>query len=220
MNAHHHTDTYLALLSHPLAERIEQAARTLNSAMQGANNVNTAVERVIKIVKALKSFSRFNQKAEKIDADLAEGVETVLTIYQAQTKHGVEIVRNYEAIPLLHCLPDELVQVWTNLIHNAMQAMKYQGTLTLGVRTEGQFAVVSVTDTGCGIPDDIRDKIFDAFFTTKPTGEGSGLGLDIVNKIIHKHNGRIELWSEVGVGSTFTVFLPIDARMAVEPSKT
>jgi signal transduction histidine kinase len=141
-------------------------------------------------------------------AQLSEGLETVLTIYQAQTKHGIEIVRNYEDLPDLSCLPDELVQVWTNLIHNALQAMDHHGTLTLTIRRQDNDAVVSVGDSGCGIPEDIRGKIFDVFFTTKPTGVGSGLGLDIVKKIIEKHQGRIDVQSEVGVGTTFSVYLP------------
>jgi signal transduction histidine kinase len=118
------------------------------------------------------------------------------------------VVRNYEDIPLLNCFPDELNQVWTNLIHNALQAMNHEGTLTIGIRQENGHAVVSVGDSGCGIPEEIRGKIFDVFFTTKPAGVGSGLGLDIVKKIIDKHHGRIELQSEVGVGTTFTVMLP------------
>jgi signal transduction histidine kinase len=207
-NAHQELDKYLPLLQHPQSEAIEQAARSVASAMGNARNVNVAVERVAKIVKALKSFSHFNIGTEKIDANLVEGMETVLTIYQGQTKVGVEVVRNYENIPPLHCFPDELNQVWTNLIHNALQAMNHEGTLTIGIREENGHAVVSVSDSGCGIPEEIRGKIFDVFFTTKPAGVGSGLGLDIVKKIIDKHHGRIELQSEVGVGTTFTVLLP------------
>lgn len=207
-NAHQELDKYLPLLQHPQSESIEQAAGSVASAMGNARNVNVAVERVIKLVKALKSFSHFNVGTEKIDANLVEGMETVLTIYQGQTKVGVDVVRNYEDIPLLHCYPDELNQVWTNLIHNALQAMNHEGTLTIGIREENGHAVVSVSDSGCGIPEEIRGKIFDVFFTTKPAGVGSGLGLDIVKKIIDKHHGRIELQSEVGVGTTFTVMLP------------
>jgi signal transduction histidine kinase len=207
-HAHHELDKYLPLLQHPQSEAIEQAARSVASAMGNARNVNVAVERVTKLVKALKSFSHFNVGTEKIDANLVEGMETVLTIYQGQTKVGVEVVRNYEDIPLLNCFPDELNQVWTNLIHNALQAMNHEGTLTIGIKEENGYAVVSVGDSGCGIPEEIRGKIFDVFFTTKPAGVGSGLGLDIVKKIIDKHQGRIELQSEVGVGTTFTVMLP------------
>ena len=208
LNAHHQLETFLPLLQHPHTERILETASNVAIAISSAKNINLAVERVAKIVLALKSFSRFDQSAEKIDANLAEGIETVLTIYQAQTKHGIEIVRNYDDMPDLNCLPDELIQVWTNLIHNALQAMNHQGTLTLTVRKHGNEAVVSVGDSGCGIPEEIRSKIFDVFFTTKPAGVGSGLGLDIVKKIIEKHQGRIDVQSEVGIGTTFSVYLP------------
>jgi signal transduction histidine kinase len=86
--------------------------------------------------------------------------------------------------------------------------MKYEGTLTIGIRQEGNQAVVSVGDSGCGIPQTIQSRIFEPFFTTKPTGEGSGLGLDIAKKIVAKHKGKIEMQSEVGVGTTFSVYLP------------
>ena len=208
LNAHNHMATYIPLLQHAECERILQVVNDVATALSSAKNVNVAVDRVAKIVLALKSFSHFNQTQEKAAASLVEGVETVLTIYQGQTRVGVEVVRNYEDIPPLVCLADELNQVWTNLIHNALQAMNHQGTLTIGIRQEGDSAVVSVGDSGCGIPEELRSKIFDVFFTTKPAGVGSGLGLDIVKKIIQKHHGRIDLQSEVGVGTTFSVYLP------------
>jgi signal transduction histidine kinase len=211
LNAQDRIATFLPLLQHAECERILQVVGNVATAISGAKNVNVAVERVAKIVLALKSFSHFNPSQEKMAANLAEGMETVLTIYQGQTKVGIEIVRNYEDIAPLDCLADELSQVWTNLIHNALQAMNHAGTLTIGIRREADCAVVSVGDSGCGIPEDIRSKIFDVFFTTKPAGVGSGLGLDIVKKIIDKHHGRIDLQSEVGVGSTFSVYLPYTA---------
>lgn len=214
LNAHNALDTFLPLLQHPQTEHILETASNVAIAISSAKNINLAVERVAKIVLALKSFSRFNQSAEKIESNLSEGIETVLTIYQAQTKHGIEIVRNYEDIPLLNCLPDELIQVWTNLIHNALQAMNHEGTLTISICKQDNEAVVSVGDSGCGIPEEIRGKIFDVFFTTKPAGVGSGLGLDIVKKIIDKHHGRIDVQSEVGVGTTFSVYLPYSASPA------
>jgi signal transduction histidine kinase len=87
--------------------------------------------------------------------------------------------------------------------------MDHKGKLTLGLRRDGDNALVSVTDTGCGMTPEVRERIFDAFFTTKPAGEGTGLGLDIVRKIVEKHGGRILVDSAVGQGSTFTVSLPI-----------
>jgi signal transduction histidine kinase len=87
--------------------------------------------------------------------------------------------------------------------------MEHKGTLSVRLRREADDALVSVGDTGCGIPEEHRARIFDAFFTTKAAGEGTGLGLDIVRKIVEKHGGRIFVESEVGVGTTFTVRLPI-----------
>jgi len=121
----------------------------------------------------------------------------------------VEVIRKYAETPQIYCFPDELSQVWTNLIHNALQAMDNQGFLTIQTTVVDHNIVVSITDTGNGIPDEIKERIFEPFFTTKPIGEGSGLGLDIVKKIVAKHDGKIELFSQLGTGTTFNVILPI-----------
>jgi signal transduction histidine kinase len=209
LQAHEDLDTVLPLLRHPAIDRVLETAHGMATITTNADNINTAVDRVAKIIFALKSFSRFGGVQVWTESDLAEGIETVLTIYQNQIKHGTELVRRFDELPPVRCLPDELNQVWTNLVHNALQAMDHKGTLTVGLRRDGDDALVSVTDTGCGIPEDIRARIFDAFFTTKPAGEGTGLGLDIVRKIVEKHQGRIDVESEVGRGTTFTVRLPI-----------
>jgi len=199
----------LPLLQHPAADRILDIAYGIATITTNTDNINTAVDRVAKIIFALKSFSRFGGVQVWTESDLAEGLETVLTIYQNQIKHGTELVRQFEPLPPVRCLPDEINQVWTNLIHNALQAMDHKGTLSIGLRREGDYALVSIGDTGCGIPPELREKIFQPFFTTKAAGEGTGLGLDIVRKIVEKHAGRITLESVVGQGSTFTVHLPI-----------
>jgi len=209
LQAHEDIDVVLPLLRHAAIDRVLETAHGMATITTNADNINTAVDRVAKIIFALKSFSRFGGVQVWTESDLAEGIETVLTIYQNQIKHGTELVRRYEELPPVRCLPDELNQVWTNLVHNALQAMDHKGTLTVGLHREGDDVLVSIADTGCGIPEEIRGRIFDAFFTTKAAGEGTGLGLDIVRKIIDKHQGRIEVDSEVGRGTTFTVRLPI-----------
>ena len=210
LQAHQDLEAVLPLLQHPLSDRILDTAYGIATITTNAENINVAVDRVAKIIFALKSFSRQAGSQVWVDADLADSLETVLTIYHHQIKQGTELVRRYaENVPPVHCLPDELNQVWTNLIHNALQAMGYRGTLTLGLERDGDMVRVSVADTGAGIEPALRERIFDAFFTTKAAGEGTGLGLDIVRKIVHKHAGTIELESEVGRGSTFTVVLPI-----------
>jgi signal transduction histidine kinase len=143
-----------------------------------------------------------------IDSNIHEGLETVLTLYYNKIKHTVEVRRQYGRIPPVACYPDELNQVWTNLIHNALQAMEYRGTLTIRTEAQDQDVAVSITDSGSGIPEDVRQRIFEPFFTTKPQGEGSGLGLDIARKIVEKHQGDIQVESRPGE-TTFSVKLPI-----------
>ena len=101
------------------------------------------------------------------------------------------------------------MQVWTNLIHNALQAMDYRGQLGIRTTQQAQQVVVTISDTGCGIPPEHRERIFEPFFTTKPKGEGTGLGLDIVRRIVEKYQGRIEVESQPGQ-TIFQVWLPLE----------
>lgn len=171
-------------------------------------NIIMAVERSSKIVWALKSYVHHDSSGHKTKANVIEGIDVVLTIYHNLLKQGVEIIKHYGDVPDILCYPEELNQVWTNLIHNAIQAMQNKGKLIIIVSQENQHIMVQVTDSGCGIPPEIQFRIFEPFFTTKPVGEGSGLGLDIVRKIIEKHQGTIEVKSQPGK-TTFTVKLPI-----------
>ena len=201
-------EPFLPLLRKPDSSQILALAYKLSELKRGTMTINTATERASKVVFALKTYARYDQTGEMTPANLTEGIETVLTLYHNQLKKGVKVVRNYGDLPTMLCYPDELNQVWTNLIHNALQAMDYQGTLTLSVMAVEQQAKISIGDTGKGIPEEIQAKIFEPFFTTKPAGEGSGLGLDIVKKIIEKHDGQITVESEPGC-TAFNVFLPI-----------
>ena len=183
-------------------------AYDISGLLEGTQIIANATDRASKVVFALKAYAHYDHSEAMIAANLVDGIETVLTLYQNQLKHGVDVRRNYQAIPPVTCYSDQLNQVWTNLIHNALYAMKYQGALTIDALQQGEFVVVAITDTGVGIPDDIKSRIFDPFFTTKPSGEGSGLGLNIVRQIIEKHHGRIDVESVPGQ-TTFRVFLPI-----------
>jgi signal transduction histidine kinase len=176
---------------------------------RSSENILTATDRASKIIFALKNFSRQDHSNEKVSTNLNESLDTVLTIYHSQMKHGIEVVRQFATLPEIHGYPDELIQVWTNLIHNAIHAMAGKGVLTVSTKLQDNQAVVSIQDTGAGIPPEIQDKIFNAFFTTKPQGEGSGLGLDIVKKIVEKHAGKIWFETEAGKGTTFLVQIPI-----------
>jgi PAS domain S-box-containing protein len=175
---------------------------------KSASIVDVAAERSTKVVFALKSYARFGQTESRTLGNIAEQIDTVLTLHQNQIKRGVEIIKDFQYNDAILCFPDELNQVWTNLIHNALQAMDYKGKLTIMVYKQDNQIVSTFTDTGSGIPQEIRHKIFNPFFTTKKIGEGTGLGLDIVKKIIEKHEGAIDFESEVGKGTTFIVHLP------------
>ena len=201
--------SYIPLLKTNNSALIIEVAYNMAVQQQNSTNIMLAVERASKLVLALKSYARYDNSGERIESQVSEGIDLVLTIYQNQLKHGIETIKNYAEVPAILCYPEELHQVWTNLIHNAIQAMDGKGKLQIDVLTQDRYIVVRVTDSGCGIPVQIKDQIFEPFFTTKPSGEGSGLGLDIVRKIIDKHCGRIEVNSVPG-NTTFTVYLPLD----------
>ena len=191
-----------------------------------SNVIQNSANKVSKIVKSLKSFMHFDQSEEKKLSDLTEGMETVLIILHNKLKYGIEVIKNYGDVPQIPCFADELGQIWTNLIHNSIQAMGEKGTLQIDIERishinvnfdidkrnpnyRGEYISVSIQDSGPGIPIEIRSKIFQAFFTTKPAGEGSGLGLHIIGKILEKHGGALFLESEPG-RTRFTVLIPVE----------
>jgi len=201
---------YLLLIESPHHDFIFAMAYQLFTLSTSSENITTAVQRASKIIFALKSFARYEQSGEKTTAHLCEGLETVFTLYHNQIKQGIKVIKEYADLPPIKCYPDELNQVWTNILHNALQAMDYKGILKVTLSQQDNYAVVAMTDSGQGIPPEIKEKIFTPFFTTKVAGEGSGLGLDIVKKIIDKHDGKIAVESEVGRGTTFSVWLPME----------
>jgi C4-dicarboxylate-specific signal transduction histidine kinase len=176
---------------------------------RNATTIRTAAERAAKIVFALKHYAHPGDAAgNRVAASISENLETVLTLYHNRIKQGVEVVRHLDAPAILFGHHDELNQVWTNLVHNALQAMDYKGTLEVGVVEDGDVVVVTVADSGAGIPEAIRTQMFEPFFTTKTAGEGSGLGLSISRKIIDDHAGTITVDSKPG-RTVFSVTLPI-----------
>jgi len=211
---HDNIDEFIPLFGDDEADHTVDMVLRIGRLQSNVNNMATAVTKMQKIVFSLKNYSHFQADDEAIEGDLIEGLETVLTLYENKMKEGVEIVRNFEEkkLPVI-CFPDQLDQVWTNLIHNAVQAMKLQGTLTLDAKYEGENAVVMVSDTGPGIPHNILPKIFEPFFTTKAQGEGSGLGLSICKKIVDKHGGTLEIETKPGK-TTFKVSIPKEGIVA------
>ncbi len=201
-------DDFISLFNYKNYPLILEAAAHWSVQHNNAQNIRLAVERASKIVMALKIYAYHNHSNQMTKAKLTEGIDVILTLYHNQLKQGVEIIKNYQDIPAVYCYPEDLNQVWTNLINNAIHAMKNQGKLEINVLTESHHIVVKITDSGSGISPEIQARIFEPFFTTKPVGEGSGLGLDIVRKIINKHQGKIEVESVPGQ-TAFKVWIPI-----------
>jgi C4-dicarboxylate-specific signal transduction histidine kinase len=199
---------FLPLLKAPDVQNFLKTTYDFASVWKSTRTIATATDRAAKVVFALKTYAYYDHSGEKVQVNITEGIETVLTLYHNLLKHGVKVIRNYSEVPLILCYPDELNQVWVNLIHNALQAMDYKGTLRIDVTRQEPFVLVSITDSGNGMSPEIIPKIFDPFFTTKPAGEGSGLGLNIVKRIMEKHQGKISVESRPGE-TRFTVSLRV-----------
>jgi signal transduction histidine kinase len=177
-------------------------------------------ERVGNIVRAMKDFSHPGT-GEKKSVDLNRAIESTTTVARNEWKYVADLVLNLDpTLPPIPCFPGEFNQVILNLIVNAAHAIsdaigkevEQKGTITIGTRVEGEWVEVRITDTGTGIPEPARDKIFDPFFTSKEVGKGTGQGLAMAHDVIvKKHGGRLTFETEVGTGTTFIIQLPYQA---------
>jgi len=165
--------------------------------------------RVKRIVQDLKDFSRTGGEEAWEMADLNAVLESTLNIARTEVKHKASIEIHFGELPKVECVPSRLSQVFLNLLVNAGQAIDAEGKITLSTGVEGSEVWVRVEDTGCGISEENLTRVFDPFFTTKPVGQGTGLGLSVSYSIVSKHGGQIDVASEVGRGTQFTVRLPI-----------
>ena len=165
------------------------------------------VKRVTRIVQDLKNFSHVDE-SECQWADLEAGMESTLRVVWNELKYKAEVVKEFAGIPQIECFPFQLNQVFMNLLVNAAHAIEEKGTITLRTGHDESQVWLEVQDTGKGIKPENLSRIFEPFFTTKPVGKGTGLGLSLAYGIVKKHDGRIEVKSEVGQGSTFRVMLP------------
>ncbi|HUG21662.1 sensor histidine kinase [Piscinibacter sp.] len=174
------------------------------------------LDRVKKIVQDLKDFSRIDKSDDWEDADLVKGLESTLNIVQNEIKYKAAVVKDLTPLPEVPCLPTQLNQVFMNLLVNAAQAIQNKGTITLRSGFDETKVWVEVGDDGCGMPADVQSRIFEPFYTTKPVGQGTGLGLSVSYSIVRKHNGKIELHSQPGAGTRFRVVLPRVREAALE----
>ncbi|MCD6498369.1 MAG: GAF domain-containing protein [Deltaproteobacteria bacterium] len=174
--------------------------------------IDTSIRTINRIVSALRSYSHLDQtRIER--TDVHEGIETTLVILNNRLKYNIKLIKKYGKIPKVLVYADELNQVWTNLITNATDAIEHShgsGTITIETaRADNEYVVVRIIDDGPGISADVLPRIFKPFFTTKPKGRGTGLGLGIVERIVSKHGGRIDAESRPG-RTCFSVYLPMN----------
>jgi signal transduction histidine kinase len=175
-----------------------------------AADVGEATGRLSELIAAMRNYSRLDQAPEQ-DVDLRQGLEDTLTVMRPKLRRGIVVERDYDdAVPAVIGSAGQLDQVWTNLIDNAIDAMAGCGVLRIATARRDDRAVVTITDDGPGIADDVLERIFDPFFTTKGVGQGVGLGLDIVRRIVQGgHRGEVRVRS--GPGQTrFEVLLPVE----------
>ncbi|MDZ4725472.1 MAG: ATP-binding protein [Leptospira sp.] len=199
----------LSILSHK-NPHIKDYILSLRNLGQHLSIIRIAVDRAASMLHALKKFSRSTDKdREEIQFKLIENIETVLMIYQYQMKGKVSLKKTYLSDALLFGSPEELYQVWTNILLNALQAMNFKGNIIINIqRKEAHSIEIRLIDNGPGIPNEIQKRIFDPEFTTKSLGEGSGMGLDLTKSIIQKHKGEIKVESEAGK-TEFIICLPV-----------
>jgi len=174
------------------------------------SEIQEAASRVSSLVGAIKGFTEMDRAAVPEPVDVVQGLTNTLVVLRAKAKSKSAGLRLHaaEGLPPIKGFGGELNQIWANLVENALDAVGEGGSVELSVSRERDSVVVCVTDNGPGIPEGIRDRIFDPFFTTKPVGKGTGLGLDIVRRLVQRHNGQIELNSRPGK-TEFRVILPI-----------
>lgn len=181
---------------------IESADRVITENIDGLN-------RVKKIVRDLKTFSHVSdEKTDEVDVN--QILDDTLNLVRNEVKYKAEVVRDYGDVRPINCFSSQLAQVFANIIVNAAQAIEKQGVITIKTYEQNGNAVINISDTGCGMTKETMDNIFNPFFTTKEAGRGTGLGLSITHQIIEKHKGDIRVKSEVGKGTSFEIYLPVN----------
>jgi signal transduction histidine kinase len=181
----------------------------LQEIKQLINGIEEGAKRTIEIVRGLRNFSRLDEGEKKL-ADINEGIESTLLMLRNQLKNRIEVVKNYGSIPQLLCYPGKLNQVFMNIINNAGQSIKGEGSITISTSYHNKHIQISIKDTGQGMARKVADHIFEPFYTTKDVGKGTGLGLSISYGIVQEHRGEIKVKSVTGKGTEFLITLPVE----------
>jgi signal transduction histidine kinase len=217
-----------------LAERLRAATAGVDVEFLAAEMPSALAEmqegvlRVTTIVRAMKDFSHPGNQGRQ-SADLNKAIATTIAVARNEYKYVADVETDFGDVPPLECYVADLNQVFLNLLVNASHAIRdaigegtgKRGTIRVSTRRDGDWIEIRVADSGTGIPEGVRKKIFDQFFTTKPVGRGTGLGLTIARAVVvEKHGGTIDFETEIGRGTTFVVRLPVAGAPADEPAAT
>lgn len=183
---------------------LEDLPNLIEESLEGAGRIN-------KIVSDLKDFAHPGEDEQKV-SDINKSLDSTLNIVWNELKYKATVTKDYGALPLVQCYPQQLNQVFMNILVNAAQAIDEKGEIKITTSSENEQVMITISDTGSGIPKESLSKIFDPFFTTKEVGKGTGLGLNVAYNIIEKHNGTIEVESRLGSGTTFSIRLPVNGH--------
>lgn len=195
---------------------------TRNDLKEIISDTQEGLSRIAEIVNALKMFSRTNLYEEKTLYDLNEGIKTTLLIANNEVKYTSVVEYKPKPLPEIYANGGQINQVLLNIIVNAAQAIKQRhqmgkGLITIGTEVEEGYICCCICDNGCGMSEDVINRIFEPFYTTKPVGQGTGLGLSLAYDIIvNKHGGKLEVTSEVGIGTCFRILIPVSQKSAKE----
>jgi signal transduction histidine kinase len=206
------------LLQSPFATEMVDMIFYLSQLKSNIDNIGIAAQKTRKTAQALKSYSHNSQQENRTLVNLQDNINLILTLYHNQMKYGVDLTTNYHDDVVVYGNPDELGQVWTNLLQNALQAMDNKGSICINVFRQADEAVVEFKDSGPGIPAENLERIFEPYFTTKPQGVGTGLGLSICQSIIQKYRGTVSCVSKPGE-TVFTVRMKTFSGVELEDAQ-
>ncbi|RLB00202.1 MAG: ATP-binding protein [Deltaproteobacteria bacterium] len=196
---------------------MEEIPKAIEQSLEG-------VERIATIVRSMKKFAHPGTE-EMVPSDINEAIKNTIIVCRNEWKYVSEVITDLDkSLPPVPCKIAEINQVILNMVVNAAHAIEEvlgenpqkKGTITIKTRKNDKYAEIIISDTGKGIPEDLRSKIFDPFFTTKDVGKGTGMGLNLAHNIISEHGGTINVESEVGAGTTFTIRLPLNGQVSSE----
>ncbi len=184
----------------------------LNDIFELIEESREGTERIKNIVQGLKDFAHPGEDKPKF-ADINKNLDSTVNVVQNELKYKADVIKDYGDLPQVHCYPQLINQVFVNILVNAAQSIENRGEISIKTRADNGYAEIKISDTGAGIPTENLSKIFDPFFTTKEVGKGTGLGMHVAYNIIKKHHGNIDVKSNVGKGTTFTIRIPVDNQM-------